>query len=72
MRDFRGVSETSFDGAGNYTLGFKELTVFPEIEFSKGELQGGVEVTLVTNAKTNEKAKALLEGVGIPFRKIRS
>jgi len=54
VRDFRGVSETSFDGAGNYTLGFKELTVFPEIEFSKGELQGGVEVTLVTNAKTNE------------------
>ncbi len=70
VRDFRGVSDTSFDGRGNYTLGFRELNVFPEIEYSKGELQSGVEVTVVTTAKTDELAKALLEGIGIPFRKL--
>ncbi len=70
VRDFRGVSDTSFDGRGNYTLGFRELNVFPEIEFTKGDLANGVEVTLVTTAKNNEIAKSLLEGVGIPFRKL--
>jgi large subunit ribosomal protein L5 len=72
VRDFRGVSESAFDGRGNYTLGFRELSVFPEIEYTKGDGQVGVEITLVTTAKNNEMAKALLEGVGIPFRKARS
>jgi len=70
VRDFRGVPTGAFDGRGNYTLGFRELSVFPEIEFTKGEAQSGVEVTIVTTAGNNETAKALLEGIGMPFRKV--
>ncbi len=69
VRDFRGVSEKSFDGRGNYTLGFREINVFPEIEYTKNDKQNGVEITIVTSAKNDEIAKALLEGIGIPFRK---
>lgn len=71
VRDFRGVSETSFDKDGNYTLGFREMNVFPEIEYTKTEKQNGVEVTIVTTAKNQEQGKALLEGIGVPFRKVR-
>lgn len=71
VRDFRGISETSFDGQGNYTLGFREFSVFPEIEYSKADTkQMGLEVTIVSTAKNNEKAKALLEGIGLPFRRV--
>lgn len=69
VRDFRGVSESSFDGRGNYSLGFREINVFPEIEYTKGEKSFGVEVTIATTAKNNDESKMLLEGIGIPFRK---
>jgi large subunit ribosomal protein L5 len=72
VRDFRGVSETSFDGHGNYTLGFREFSVFPEIEYTKTDKQSGIELTIVTNAKEDSKGKALLEGIGIPFRKVKN
>lgn len=71
VRDFRGVSEKSFDGRGNYTLGFREINVFPEIEYTKNDKQNGVEITIVTSAKNDEIAKELLEGIGIPFRKVQ-
>ncbi len=71
VRDFRGVSEKSFDGRGNYSLGFREINVFPEIEYTKNDKQNGVEITIVTNAKNDEVAKELLEGIGIPFRKVQ-
>ncbi len=70
VRDFRGVSEKSFDGRGNYSLGFREINVFPEIEYSKNDKQSGVEITIATSAKTDDMAKELLEGIGIPFRKV--
>ena len=72
VRDFRGVSETSFDGRGNYSLGFREVTVFPEIEYTKGDRGSGVEVTITTTAKDNKQGKVLLEGIGIPFRKVNN
>lgn len=71
VRDFRGVSEKSFDGRGNYTLGFRELNVFPEVEYTKADKQSGIEVTIVTTAKDNKLSKSLLEGIGIPFRKVK-
>jgi large subunit ribosomal protein L5 len=71
VRDFRGVSETSFDHAGNYTLGFREVNVFPEIDYSKSDKQTGLEITIVTTAKDPEEGKVLLEGIGIPFRKAK-
>ncbi len=70
VRDFRGVSEKSFDGRGNYTIGFREINVFPEIEYTKSEKQSGVEITIATTAATDQMAKELLEGIGIPFRKV--
>ncbi len=69
VRDFRGVSEESFDGRGNYTLGFREMNVFPEIEYIKGEKQIGLEITLQTSAKKDAEAKKLLELMGMPFKK---
>ncbi len=69
MRDFRGVSARSFDGQGNYTLGFREFNVFPEIDYSKGEKQFGLEITIKTTAKTDEEARKLLEGLGMRFQK---
>lgn len=69
LRDFQGLKEKGFDGKGNYTIGFKEITVFPEAEFAKGEKPKGVEITIVTTAQDNKEAKRLLELLGIPFAK---
>lgn len=69
VRDFRGVSDTAFDGRGNYTLGVKEQIIFPEIDFDKVNRTRGMDVVIVTTAKTNEEAKALLAGLGMPFKK---
>jgi large subunit ribosomal protein L5 len=68
VRDFRGTSPRAFDGAGNYTLGLKEQIVFPEINFDKVDKVKGMNITLVTTAKTNEEAKELLGALGMPFR----
>ncbi len=68
VRDFRGVSPRAFDGAGNYTLGLKEQIVFPEIDFDKVDKIKGMNITMVTTAKTNEEAKELLAQLGMPFR----
>ena len=67
IRDFRGVSAKSFDGRGNYTLGLKEQTLFPEIEADKVKRVQGMDITIVTTAKTNEDAKELLKLLGMPF-----
>ena len=69
VRDFRGLSPKAFDGRGNYTIGLKEQLVFPEIEFDDVVKVRGMDIVLVTTAKTNEEAYALLEELGIPFRK---
>ena len=69
VRDFRGVSDTAFDGRGNYTLGVKEQIIFPEIDFDKVNKTRGMDVVIVTTAKTNEEAKALLTAMGMPFVK---
>ena len=69
VRDFRGVSDTSFDGRGNYTLGVKEQIIFPEIDFDKVNRSRGMDVVIVTTAKTNEESKALLQAMGMPFKK---
>ncbi len=68
VRDFRGVSPKSFDGRGNYTLGLREQLVFPEIDYDKIEQIQGMDISIVTTAKTDEEAKALLEFLGMPFR----
>jgi large subunit ribosomal protein L5 len=67
MREFRGVSRNSFDGRGNYTLGFKEQTIFPEIEYDKVDKVRGLEVSILTTAKTDEEGRQLLELLGVPF-----
>ena len=69
VRDFRGVSDTSFDGRGNYTLGVKEQIIFPEIDYDKVSKIRGMDVVIVTTAKTNDEAKALLTDLGMPFKK---
>jgi large subunit ribosomal protein L5 len=68
VRDFRGVSLTSFDGRGNYTLGLKEQLIFPEIDYDKIDKIRGMDVVIVTSAKTDEEAKELLALMGMPFR----
>jgi len=68
-RDFRGVKSSGFDGRGNYTFGVKEQIIFPEIDLDKIKQINGMDITLVTTAKTNEEAKALLEEFGFPFTK---
>ena len=68
IRDFRGVSEKSFDGRGNYTLGLKEQILFPEIEYDKVDKTRGMEVSIVTTAKTDEEGRRLLGLLGMPFR----
>lgn len=68
VRDFRGLSEASFDGRGNYSLGLKEQIVFPEIDYDKVDEVRGMDVTIVTTARTDEEAKALLKRFGLPFR----
>jgi len=67
MREFRGVPQGSFDGRGNYTLGIKEQTIFPEIEYDKVDKVRGLEVSIMTTAKTNEEGRQLLELLGVPF-----
>ncbi len=69
VRDFRGVSADAFDGRGNYTLGLKDQLVFPEIEYDKIDKLRGMEVTIVTTAKDDEQARALLQLLGMPFGK---
>nr|MBO2493731.1 50S ribosomal protein L5 [Clostridia bacterium] len=69
VRDFRGVSPKSFDGRGNYALGIKEQLIFPEINYDKVEKIRGMDVIIVTTAKTDEEAKELLELLGMPFAK---
>jgi large subunit ribosomal protein L5 len=67
MREFRGVSPNSFDGRGNYTLGFKEQIVFPEIDYDKMDKVRGLEVSIITTAKTDDEGRHLLELLGMPF-----
>lgn len=69
VRDFRGVSSKAFDGRGNYTLGIKEQLIFPEIEYDKIDKIRGMDVVIVTSAKTDEEARELLAQMGMPFRK---
>jgi large subunit ribosomal protein L5 len=69
VRDFRGVSPNSFDGRGNYTLGLREQLIFPEIDYDKIDKVRGMEVTIVTTARTDEEALLLLQTLGMPFRK---
>ncbi|ACZ38484.1 50S ribosomal protein L5 [Sphaerobacter thermophilus] len=68
IRDFRGLSPRSFDGRGNYTLGLREQLVFPEIDYDKIDKVRGLEVTIVTTAKTDEEGRRLLALLGMPFR----
>lgn len=68
IRDFRGVSARAFDGRGNYTLGIREHIIFPEIDYDKVDKIKGLNITIVTTAKTDQEARALLEGFGMPFR----
>ena len=67
IREFRGVPRNAFDGRGNYTLGFREQTVFPEIDYDKIDKVRGLEISIVTTAKTDEEGRQLLELLGIPF-----
>lgn len=68
VRDFRGVSGRAFDGRGNYNIGLKEQIIFPEIEYDKIDAIRGMNISITTTAKTDEEAKALLEGFHFPFR----
>ncbi len=69
VRDFKGVSPKAFDGRGNYTLGIREQLIFPEIDLDKIAKVSGLNVTIVTTANTDEEGRALLTGLGMPFRK---
>ena len=68
IRDFRGVSPKSFDGRGNFTVGVKEQLIFPEISFDKVDSIRGMDITIVTSARTDEEGRALLKEMGMPFR----
>jgi large subunit ribosomal protein L5 len=69
VRDFKGVSQRGFDGRGNYTLGVREQLIFPEVNYDDVEKTKGMNITIVTSAKTDEEAKELLALIGMPFRK---
>lgn len=69
VRDFRGISDKSFDGRGNYSMGIKEQLIFPEIVYEKVEKIRGFDITFVTTAKTDAEAKSLLKALGLPFAK---
>lgn len=69
VRDFKGVSPKAFDGRGNYTLGIREQLIFPEIDIERIDKIKGMNVTIVTSARTDEEGRALLAGMGMPFRK---
>ena len=68
VRDFRGVSPRAFDGRGNYTLGLREQIIFPEVDYDRVEKIRGLNVSIVTTARTDEEGLALLTGLGMPFR----
>ena len=69
VRDFRGIPDRGFDGRGNFTLGIKEHAIFPEIEADRVDTPKGMNITIVTTAKTDKEGKLLLEQLGMPFRK---
>ena len=69
IRDFRGISSKSFDGRGNYTLGLKEQALFPEISYDEIETVLGMNISIITTAKTDEEARAMLTYLGLPFKK---
>ncbi len=69
IRDFRGISPKSFDGRGNFSMGVTEQLIFPEIDFDSVDRTRGMDITIVTTAKTDEEARALLDGFGFPFKK---
>jgi len=69
IREFQGVSRNSFDGHGNYTLGLKEQILFPEVDYDKVDKVRGLEVSIITTAKTDEEGRHLLESLGMPFAK---
>ncbi|HVY76605.1 MAG TPA: 50S ribosomal protein L5, partial [Puia sp.] len=71
VRDFKGVSEKSFDGRGNYTLGITEQIIFPEVDIDKVNKITGLDITFVTSARTNEEAYELLKELGMPFRNVK-
>jgi large subunit ribosomal protein L5 len=68
VRDFRGVSPKAFDGRGNYTIGIREQLIFPEIDFNKVDKLRGMNISIVTTARNDEEARALLKALGMPFR----
>ena len=72
VRDFRGISDKSFDGRGNYSLGVKEQIIFPEIDLDKVNRITGYDITIVTSAKTDAEAYALLKEMGLPFKNMRN
>jgi len=67
VRDFRGVSRSSFDGRGSYTLGVRDILIFPEVDYQKVEGTIGMNITITTSAPTDDQAQALLAGLGMPF-----
>jgi large subunit ribosomal protein L5 len=69
VRDFRGTSKDSFDGRGNYTLGLREQLIFPEIKYDDVKKVRGMDIVVVTTAKTDQEGRALLTHLGMPFRK---
>ena len=69
IRDFRGISPKSFDGRGNFSMGVTEQLIFPEVDFDSVDHTRGMDITIVTTAKTDEEAKALLDAFGFPFKK---
>lgn len=69
VRDFRGISDKSFDGRGNYSMGIKEQLIFPEIQYDKVEKIRGLDISFITTAKTDAEAKALLKALGLPFNR---
>jgi large subunit ribosomal protein L5 len=68
VRDFRGISPNAFDGRGNFTLGIRDILVFPEVEYQKVEGNMGMNITITTSAPTDDQARALLAGMGMPFK----
>lgn len=68
IRDFRGISPKSFDGRGNYTLGVREQLIFPEVEYDSVDQIRGMDISIITTAKTDEEGRALLKEIGMPFR----
>lgn len=69
VRDFRGISKKSFDGRGNYTLGIKEQLIFPEVEYDRVDKVRGMDIVIVTTAKSDEESRELLTQLGMPFQK---